>query len=191
MKHIEIIAIKENDNPKYLKTQLIHAKRADGQELFWEMTKGFDSVHILIENVDKKEIVLVKQKRIPVLVNDPESNGIMIELCAGLVDKEGLSITEIAKEEVLEETGFDIPLEQIKFLRSLKSSVGTSGRNAYLFHAKVYEKDRIHNGGGTENEDIKVVTIPFNEIPYFIDDIYIRTDAMTLFALSKWLTTTI
>ena len=39
------------------------------------------------------------------------NSGFTLELCAGIIDKEGLSPIEIAKEEVLEETGYDVPLE--------------------------------------------------------------------------------
>ena len=37
--------------------------------------------------------------------------GFTLELCAGIIDKEGLTPTEIAREEVIEETGYSPPLE--------------------------------------------------------------------------------
>ena len=40
----------------------------------------------------------------------PGSLGLTHELCAGIVDKE-LSFVEIAKIEVLEECGYDVPIE--------------------------------------------------------------------------------
>ncbi len=36
--------------------------------------------------------------------------GITVELCAGIVDKDDLSPKQIAKEEVLEECGYDVAL---------------------------------------------------------------------------------
>lgn len=36
-----------------------------------------------------------------------------LELCAGIVDKD-LSLVEIAREEVLEECGYDVPVERIE-----------------------------------------------------------------------------
>lgn len=43
----------------------------------------------------------------------PAKLGITLELCAGIVDKK-LPLKEIAKEEVLEECGFDVPLDKIE-----------------------------------------------------------------------------
>lgn len=43
----------------------------------------------------------------------PQSLGITLELCAGIVDKSKPFI-EIAKEEVLEECGYDVPLDKIE-----------------------------------------------------------------------------
>lgn len=39
------------------------------------------------------------------------SLGFTLELCAGIIDKEGLSPAEIAREEVIEEVGYSPPLE--------------------------------------------------------------------------------
>lgn len=43
----------------------------------------------------------------------PASLGITLELCAGIIDKSKPFI-EIAREEVLEECGYDVPLERIE-----------------------------------------------------------------------------
>lgn len=43
----------------------------------------------------------------------PPAIGITMELCAGIVDKD-LPIIEIAREEVLEECGYDVPIERIE-----------------------------------------------------------------------------
>lgn len=42
----------------------------------------------------------------------PASLGVTLELCAGIVDK-NKSMNEIAKEEVLEECGYDVSLENL------------------------------------------------------------------------------
>lgn len=43
----------------------------------------------------------------------PATLGFTLELCAGIIDKSKPFI-EIAREEVLEECGYDVPLERIE-----------------------------------------------------------------------------
>lgn len=49
----------------------------------------------------------------------PGSLGITYELCAGLIDKD-VSPTEIAKMEIHEECGFDVPIESIEHVTSYR-----------------------------------------------------------------------
>lgn len=42
----------------------------------------------------------------------PASLGITLEMCAGIVDK-NKSLHEIAREEVLEECGYDVPITEL------------------------------------------------------------------------------
>lgn len=42
----------------------------------------------------------------------PASLGVTLELCAGIVDK-NKAMNEIAKEEVSEECGYDVPIENL------------------------------------------------------------------------------
>lgn len=44
----------------------------------------------------------------------PAKNGITIELCAGIVDDPKLSLAEIVKKEILEECGYEVPLDKIE-----------------------------------------------------------------------------
>ena len=44
---------------------------------------------------------------------NPGHQGITYELCAGILDK-AKDLVEIAKEEVLEECGYDVPLEKFE-----------------------------------------------------------------------------
>lgn len=50
----------------------------------------------------------------------PASAGITYELCAGLVDKPDLSLEEIARQEVLEECGYDVPASKLKRITSYR-----------------------------------------------------------------------
>lgn len=52
----------------------------------------------------------------------PASMGVTYELCAGLVDKPDLSLEEIARQEVLEECGYDVPASRLKRITSYRSA---------------------------------------------------------------------
>lgn len=50
----------------------------------------------------------------------PALAGVTYELCAGLVDKPDLSLEEIARQEVLEECGYDVPASKLKRITSYR-----------------------------------------------------------------------
>lgn len=50
----------------------------------------------------------------------PASAGVTYELCAGLVDKPDLSLEEIARQEVLEECGYDVLASKLKRITSYR-----------------------------------------------------------------------
>ena len=54
----------------------------------------------------------------------PISAGVTIELCAGLVDKD-CSLAETARQEVLEECGYDVPVEQFEVIVAARYVVRT------------------------------------------------------------------
>ena len=49
----------------------------------------------------------------------PGSCGVTLELCAGIVDKEK-PLEEIAQEEVMEECGYQVPLECVRKVTSYR-----------------------------------------------------------------------
>lgn len=59
----------------------------------------------------------------------PGKLGITMELCAGIVDK-SKPLNEIAREEVIEECGYDVPIERLEELMTYRSGVGTSGKHS-------------------------------------------------------------
>lgn len=102
----------------------------------------------------------------------PGKEGFTYELCAGLVDKD-LSLEHIAKEEVLEETGYDVPIEALERVSSYYSSIGTGGTRQQLFYCEVTDDMLVSSGGGNaqEGESIQVVYIPVEEsIQVVFDD---------------------
>ena len=59
--------------------------------------------------------------------------GITLELCAGIVDKDK-SIAEIAREEVEEECGYKVKIDEMKFVQNFRASIGTGGAKMAMFY---------------------------------------------------------
>ena len=59
--------------------------------------------------------------------------GITLELCAGIVDKDK-SIAEIAREEVEEECGYKVKIDEMQFVQNFRASIGTGGAKMAMFY---------------------------------------------------------
>ena len=150
----------------------------------WEVCSSMNSVSILIYNRDLDSIVLVKQFRLPVFLKNQD--GFTYELCAGLCDKDKSNI-EIAREEVLEECGYDVEVDRLKKITSTWASVGNNAAKQEIFYVEVENKDKVHSGGGIDDEDIEVVYIKSNDIEKMIFDESIVLTPGAKFALMWWL----
>ncbi|XP_010226143.1 PREDICTED: uridine diphosphate glucose pyrophosphatase isoform X2 [Tinamus guttatus] len=115
-----------------------------------------DSVSILIFNTSRQCFVVVKQFRPAVYMCEVERHspqvfqnqdkqnlghledplpavvGVTYELCAGIVDKPGLSIEEIACEEVLEECGYCVPAADLRKITSYRWRLETASKQQTL-----------------------------------------------------------
>uniref|UniRef100_A0A8C0UWW4 Uridine diphosphate glucose pyrophosphatase NUDT14 n=1 Tax=Cyanistes caeruleus TaxID=156563 RepID=A0A8C0UWW4_CYACU len=102
----------------------------------------------------------------------PAVVGVTYELCAGIVDKPGLSLEEIACEEILEECGYRVSTADLRRITSYRSGVGVTGSRQTLFYAEVNDQMRSSGGGGQpeEGELIEVVEIPLGESMKFAYD---------------------
>ncbi len=144
--------------------------RLNNEERNWEIVKASDSVAILIYNEDSNAFVCVKQFRPAVYMQDKETNGVTVELCAGILDKD-LSLEETASEEILEECGFRVEPSDLEKITSFYTSVGFAGSKQHLYFAKVNESMRISSGGGVAGEEmIEVIEIPLSQAKEFMFD---------------------
>lgn len=170
--------ISELTNPKFIKPIKIDYTN-NGKKRVWEAVISHDSVSILLYHTQKNALIIVKQLRVPVL-NANKTSGMMHELCAGIVDKNTTKV-QIAKEEVLEECGYDIPLQNIKKITSFYTSVGISGAEQTLYYAECDDSMKLNNGGGLEEEDIEVLYIPLSEAKKFMfDESYQKTPGLIM-----------
>lgn len=156
---------KENKEQKYIRSYMATYKYK-GVKKQWEIIETMESVVVFIYKRDTDEFIFVRQFRAPVYYKN--NVGDSIELCAGLVDK-NLTLAEIAKEEVLEECGYDVDSERLEFVKQFSSSPGRSGALSNVFYVEVEEKDKVSNGGGIHDEDIEVIYVKREEYENFIN----------------------
>jgi len=176
---------------------------------FWDFIRVHDSVAVLIFNVDKQVLIVVKQFRPPVYFTSafedpkaaanpeavdwtkvPASKGVTVELCAGILDKERLTAQETAREEVLEECGYDVPLGKFEFVRKLRSGVGSSGSTTSLFYVEVNDKEKVSQGGGNpeEGELIEVAEMTIPEMTSYINSESLQSPGDFAYAIMWFLT---
>ena len=164
--------IEEFKTSELTDTKFVHpvkiTYKQNGKNKAWEAVKSFDSVAILLYHEEKNAFLLVKQFRPPVYLND-QSKLCTYELCAGIVDKEK-SLEQIAKEEIDEECGYDVPLDSIEKITSFYTNVGVSGGCQSLYYAKIDESMKTHSGGGIHDEEIELMFLSVDEFKDFIFD---------------------
>jgi UDP-sugar diphosphatase len=174
----KIDSVEPLTNPNFIKPIKINYTLKNSKKT-WEAVISHDSVSILLYHTQKKAFVAVKQLRAPVL-NANKIDGMMYELCAGIVDKNLLHV-EIAKEEILEECGYDVLVKNIEKISSFYTSVGISGAQQTLFYCEIDETMRVNAGGGLADEDIEVIFIPIDEAKEFMfDESYQKTPGMMM-----------
>ena len=163
-KNLKIIDL---TNPKFVKPIRINYTQNE-KEKSWEAVKSHDSVSILLYHTQKKCFVLVKQFRPPVYIND-NIHKFTYELCAGIVDKD-ISLDQIAKEEILEECGYNVKLKDIEKITSFYTNVGISGAKQHLYLANVDENMKVNEGGGIGDEEIELEYISLKDAKKFVFD---------------------
>lgn len=115
---------------------------------------------ILLYNKINKNVILTRQFRLPTFLNGNET-GMMIEACAGLLDKDNAE--DCIKRETEEETGY-----QVKDVRKIFEVYMSPGSVTEIVHFFVgeYTKDmKVNDGGGVadEQENIEVLELSFDK----------------------------
>jgi len=180
---IKVEKIKELGKGKYLNLKEVFFNYK-GKIRRWEVCKSMDSVAVLIYDKDLESIILVKQFRLPVYLKN--NDGYTYELCAGICDKDKCSL-EIAKEEVLEECGYDVDVSKIKKITSAWASVGSNAARQSIYYVEVTQNEKVSNGGGIDDEDIEIFKLKTSEIEKFIFDENKVITPSAKFALLWWI----
>jgi nudix-type nucleoside diphosphatase (YffH/AdpP family) len=127
-----------------------------------------DASVILVVNTETKNVILTKQYR---YAASSKSDGMILEIVAGKIDKEGEDPNETALREIEEEVGYKAKPENLHFLFSCFTSPGYTSERFNYFYATVTNDDKISEGGGLkdENEDIEVVEVGIEEFKRMIE----------------------
>ncbi|TKC05490.1 GDP-mannose pyrophosphatase NudK [Pedobacter polaris] len=115
---------------------------------------------ILLYNKEQQTVILTRQFRLPTFING-NANGMLIEACAGLLDKDNPE--DCIKRETEEETGYKIT--DVKKIFEAYMSPGSVTEILYFFVAE-YSKDmKVNEGGGVagEEENIEVLEVKISE----------------------------
>jgi GDP-mannose pyrophosphatase NudK len=134
---------------------------------------------ILLYNKEQKTVILTRQFRLPTYINGNES-GMMIEACAGLLDKDNPE--DCIKKETEEETGYKV--SHVQKVMEAYMSPGSVTEILYLFIAEYNSSMKINDGGGIEHEqeDIEVLEFSFTQAIKMIETGEIK-DAKTIMLL--------
>jgi nudix-type nucleoside diphosphatase (YffH/AdpP family) len=134
---------------------------------------------ILLYNRDYKKVILTRQFRLPTYVNG-NATGMMIETCAGLLDKDNPE--ECIRRETEEETGYKI--SSVEKVFEVYMSPGSVTEIVYFFTAEYSKSMKVNEGGGIEEEqeNIEVLELDFEEAYHMIASGEIK-DAKTIMLL--------
>jgi nudix-type nucleoside diphosphatase (YffH/AdpP family) len=134
---------------------------------------------ILLYNTKQKTVILTRQFRLPTYLNGNET-GMMIEVCAGLLDEDNPEQCIIRETE--EETGYR--LTKVTKIMETYMSPGAVTEILYLFVGEYDESMKVSDGGGVahEEENIDVLEMSYDEAYAMIESGEI-TDAKTIILL--------
>ncbi|MBE0424037.1 MAG: NUDIX domain-containing protein [Lutibacter sp.] len=158
---VKIIGIKNLSNAHYKLDKVdfeFQTKNGIWQKQSRECYDRGDGAAILLYNPTKKTVILTKQFRMPSYLNG-NSSGMMIEVCAGMLDEDHPEACIIKEAE--EETGFKISNPKKVF--ELYSTPGAVTEKIHYFVAEYSDDMKISDGGGleAEHEEIEVLEINF------------------------------
>lgn len=147
----------------YVLNKITYQYHKEDQKVETQIREVYDrgnGAGILLYNTNQKTVILIRQFRLPTYLNENKT-GMMIEVCAGLLDKENPE--ECIIREVEEETGYQVKTVQKVFETYV--SPGAVTEILHLFVGEYNSSMKVSEGGGlaSEQENIEVLEVPFVE----------------------------
>ena len=133
-----------------------------------------NAVAALVFDTQKQEYILTEQFRMPAKKR-------LLEIVAGLLDKEDEDPETCIAREIEEEVGYAV--DKLEFIQAFYSTPGSYSEKIWLYYAEVSKKTGAGGGVDAENEEIK--TVSFSRQKLLSQKI---EDAKTLIAV-LWLQT--
>lgn len=134
---------------------------------------------ILLYNRKNRTVILTRQFRLPTFVNG-NTDGLMIEACAGLLDADNPE--DCIRRETEEETGYRI--DHVQKIYEAYMSPGSVTEILHFFIGEYSSDQKVNAGGGVdhEQENIVVLELSFDKAYGMIASGEIR-DAKTIMLL--------
>lgn len=146
---------------------VVERRRYDGrmQTMAREVYDAGDGAAILLYDPMRSTVILVRQFRMPALVNGGHEQ--LIEVCAGKLD--GADAIACIVKEAEEEAG--IAVRDPRRLFEAYMSPGSFSEKITFFAAQYSEQDRTGRGGGVaeSDEDIEILEVTLDEALAMID----------------------
>ncbi len=179
---IEILKTDLLSDNWYILNKVTYRYHKEDQTVETQIREVYDrgnGAGILLYNTNQKTVILIRQFRLPSYLNGNDT-GMMIEVCAGLLDKDNPEQCII--REVEEETGFRVNKVQKVFETYV--SPGAVTEILHLFVGEYDQSMKVSEGGGiaSEQENIEVLEIPFEDALTMIETGEIR-DSKTIMLL--------
>lgn len=166
----------------YILNKVTYTYQKENEKIQTHVREVYDrgnGAGILLYNTDKKTVILTRQFRLPSFLNGNKT-GMMIEVCAGLLDEDNPE--ECIIRETEEETGYRI--KKVEKVTQTYMSPGAVTEILYLFTGAYDESMKVSEGGGlaSEQENIEVLEYTFDEAYAMIESGEI-IDAKTIILL--------
>jgi nudix-type nucleoside diphosphatase (YffH/AdpP family) len=180
--NVEILNTEILSNNWYILKKVTYSYRKADGHLETQTREAYDrgnGATILLYNKEQKTVILTRQFRLPSFING-NSTGMLIEACAGLLDKDNPE--DCIRRETEEETGYKVT--DIRKIYEAYMSPGSVTEILHFFIAEYSKSMKVHEGGGIEHEqeNIEVLEIPVEEAMEMISSGEIR-DAKTIMLL--------
>jgi nudix-type nucleoside diphosphatase (YffH/AdpP family) len=157
--------------------------RQDGrtEEQEREIYNSGDGAAVLLYNPEERKILLIRQFRLPVLLQG-HKDGFIIECCAGMLDE--LHPEEAIIKEIMEETGYKV--NNVTKIYEAFATPGAHMEKIHFYTATYDVSMKVHDGGGdlSEQEDIEILEYVYDKIPELLKSGSI-IDAKTIILL-QW-----
>ncbi len=183
IEHVKILDTKILSDNWYILKKITYEYKKKNGELQTQTREAYDrgnGATILLYNKEQRTVILTQQFRLPTFINGNES-GILIEACAGLLDKDNAE--DCIKRETEEETGYKI--KDVRKIFEAYMSPGSVTEILYFFIAEYSHEMKVNEGGGLEHEEenIEVLEIKIETAMQMIESGEIK-DGKTIMLLA-------